>query len=128
MSDLDIYQANGKPHLAIELKDKPFTETEVKKAAQTAYSHSAPSMLFIAGRYSALSEEVYRYLNQAKAEYEGKGMMVGIMTIDALVDFFFATNHGIDSAMVFDLLRTTMEETKPSAEAVRWVYREIQRL
>lgn len=128
MSDLDIYDAEGAPFLAIELKDKPFTETEVKKAAQTAYSHSAPSMLFIAGRASALNEEVYRYFNDAKAEYERKGMMIGVMTIDALMDYFFTTNYKVESAMVFDLLRTTMAKTKASPETMRWVYREIQQL
>lgn len=128
MSDLDIFTEDGKPYLAMELKDKPFTETEVKKAAQTAHEHMAPSMLFIAGRSSALNEEVYRYFNQAKEEYEAKGMMIGVMSIDALMDFFFTTKHGVDSTMIFDLLRETMIETKATPETMRWVYREISEL
>lgn len=127
MSDLDIY-IDEDPFLAIELKDKPFTETEVKKAAQTAFAYSAPSMLFIAGRASALNEEIYRYFNEAKAEYESKGMMIGVMTIDALMDFFFTTNYAVDSTMIFDLLRTAMTETKASPETMRWVYKESQQL
>lgn len=114
--------------MAIELKDKSFTESEVRKAAQNAFAHSAPSMLFIAGRASALNEEVHRYFDQAKAEFEGKGMMIGIMTIDALLDFFFTTNYAVDSAMIFNLLRTAMAETKASPETMRWFYKEIQRL
>ncbi len=128
MSDLDIFTDDGAPYLAIELKDKPFTETEVKKAAQTAHEHSAPSMLFIAGRSSALNEEVYRYFNQAKAEYEAKGMMIGVVSVDALMDFFFTTRFGVDSAMIFDLLRDAMIETKATPEAMRWVYRAIKEL
>lgn len=128
MSDLDIFDSEEKPFLAIELKDKPFTEVEVNKAAKTAHSHGAPSMLFIAGRASSLNEDIYRYFDQLKSEYEKKGMMVGVMTIDALMDFFFTTNYEVDSVMIFDLLRTAMAKTKASPETMRWVYREIDQL
>lgn len=122
IGDLDIYLGKEKLFLVIELKDKPFTETEVRKAAQAAHANSAPAMLFIAGRASALNEETHRYFNQVKAEYENKGMVIGVMTIDALMDFFFVTNHNIDSVMLFDLIRTTMTEIKASPETMRWVY------
>ena len=128
MSDLDVFRKDGAPVLAVELKDKPFTETEVRKAARIAHDHGAPSMLFIAGRASALTDDIYRYFNDAKAEYESKGMIVGVMTIDALLDFFFATNYEADSATVFDLMRSTMESTRASAETMRWVYKEARKL
>lgn len=128
MSDLDIFDSEEKPFLSIELKDKPFTEVEVDKAAKTTYSHGAPSMLFVAGRASSLNEDIYRYFDQLKSEYEKKGMMVGVMTIDALMDFFFTTNYEVDSVMIFDLLRTAMAKTKASPETMRWVYREINQL
>ncbi len=128
MSDLDVFREDGTPFLAIELKDKPFAETEVRKAAQVAYACGAPSMLFVAGRSSTLTDEVHRYFNDAKAEYESKGMMVGVMTVDALLDFFFATNYAADSVTVFDLMRSTMESTRASAETMRWVYKEARKL
>lgn len=128
MSDLDIYNANGTPFLAIELKDKPFTETEVKKAAQTAFASSAPSMLFIAGRASSLSDETYRYFDEAKVAYEKKGMMIGVMTVDALLDYFFATNYRADTVYIMDLMQSIMKDIKASPEAMRWIYREVQNL
>lgn len=128
MSDLDIFDADGFPFLAIELKDKPFTETEVKKAAQAAFAHGAPALLFIAGRASALTEEAYRYFNEAKATFEQKGMIIGIMSIDALLDFFFTTNYQVASGMVFDFMKTTIEDACVSPEAVRWFYKAISEL
>ncbi len=128
MSDLDIFNADGSPFLAIELKDKPFTETEVKKAAQTAFAAGAPSLLFVAGRASALTEETYRYFNEAKAGFEQKGMVIGIVTIDALLDLFFTTQYRAASDMVFDLMRMTMEDAHVSPEAMRWFFKTVDEL
>lgn len=125
MSDLDIVHADGSPFLAIELKDKPFTETEVKKAAKAAFDCKAPSMLFLAGRASSFSEDTHRYFNEAKAEYQEKGMMISVMTIDALIDFFFATHYSADSTYIFEIIRATLTDAKVSPEAVRWVYQNV---
>ncbi len=128
MSDLDIFNAEGSPFLAVELKDKPFTETEVKKAAKTAFEHHAPAMLFIAGRDSSLAESAYRYFNEIKAAYEEEGMMIGVMTIDALLDFFFTTNYSADTTFMFDVIRGTMEDAHAVPEAIRWVCRRMTEL
>lgn len=128
MSDLDIFNEDGSPFLAIELKDKPFTYVEVSKAAETAFRHGAPSMLFIAGRASALTDEVYRYFDEAKAAYEEKGMVISVISIDALLDYFFATNYDFDPPFVFSLLDTTMTDVGAAPEAVSWVYRRVENL
>lgn len=128
MSDLDILNPDGSPHLAIELKDKPFTEAEVQKAAKTAYECGVPSMLFIAGRASLLTDEVYRYFNDAKAEYQEKGMIIGVITIDALLDYFFATQYNLDAPFLFSLLEETMVKVHATPEAMSWVYQRIETL
>lgn len=128
MSDLDIYHPDGSPCLAIELKDKPFTAVEVQKAAKTAHECGAPSMLFIAGRASALNDEIYRYFNDAKKEYEQKGMMIGVMTIDSLLDYFFATQYDLDAPFVFSLLEDAMVKVHVTPEAMSWVYQRIETL
>lgn len=128
ISDLDIFNHDDTPFLAIELKDKPFTEGEVVKAAKAAFDHNVPSMLFIAGRSSALTSEVYRYFNDAKKEYEDKGMMIGVVAVDALLDFFFCTNYNANTPFVFELLDETMESTQATPEVMRWVYSRIEDL
>lgn len=128
MSDLDIYNPDGSPCLAVELKDKPFTAAEVQKAAKAAYRCGAPSMLFIAGRASSLTDEVHRYFNDAKAEYEKKGMVIGVVTIDALLDYFFTTQYDLDAPFVFSLLEKTMVKVHATPEAMSWVYQRIEAL
>lgn len=123
MSDLDIFKADGTPHLAIELKDKPFTAAEVDKAAKTAYECGAPAMLFIAGRASSLNDEVYRYFNDAKEKYEKQGMVISVITIDALLDYFFATQYDFNAPFVFTNIQETMTVVHASPEAISWVYR-----
>lgn len=128
MSDLDIYNPDGSPRLAIELKDKPFTEVEVQKAAKTAYECGAPSMLFIAGRSSSLTDEVYRYFNDAKADYQEKGMVIGVVAIDALLDYFFTNQYDFDAPFIFSLLEETMVKVHATPEAMSWVYQRIETL
>lgn len=128
MSDLDILNEDDTPFLAIELKDKPFTSTEVKKAAKTAFECNAPSMLFIAGRASSITDETYRYFDEVKNEYRDKGMIIGLMTIDALLDFFFATHYEFDAPFIFDTLDSTMMNVHASPEAINWVYRNAAEL
>lgn len=123
MSDLDIFNEDGTPHLAIELKDRPFTAAEVDKAAKTAFECGAPAMLFIAGRSSSLNDEVYRYFNDAKKDYEERGMVIGVITIDALLDYFFTTQYNFDAPFVFSSIQETMTVVHASPEAMSWVYR-----
>ena len=128
MGDIDVYKQDSKPFLALELKDKPFTAAEVAKAAKTAFDHNAPSMLFIAGRASTISDELYRYFYETKKEYERKGMPIGIMTIDALLDYFFTTHYEINASHVFQLMDKTMEDIHATPEVMSWVYRKVEEL
>ena len=82
----------------------------------------------MAGRASALTEETYRYFNEAKAGFEQKGMVIGIVTIDALLDLFFTTQYRAASDMVFDLMRMTMEDAHVSPEAMRWFFKTVDEL
>ena len=52
----------------------------MEKAAKAAFDCGVLSMLFVAGRSRALSDEAYRCFNDVKREYEEKGMLVGLMT------------------------------------------------
>lgn len=82
-------------------------------------------MLFVAGRSSALSDEAYRCFNDVKREYEEKGMLVGLMTVDALLDFFFATQYEFQPPFVFEVLDRTMADVHAAPEAMNWVFQRI---
>lgn len=128
IGDIDIRTKDGTPYLAIELKDKPFTSTEVAKAAETAYKRGTPAMLFVAGRASTLTDEVRRYFDETKAQYEDKGMVIGIISIDALLDYFFVTHYDFEPPFMFSLLEDTLTDVAATPEAVAWVYRKAEDL
>lgn len=125
--DLDVLKGE-EPFLAVELKDKPFTSVEVAKAAQTAYTGHAPSMLFVAGRDSTITDETTRYFNEAKAEYRTKGMVIGVMNIDAMLDFFLSLNRELDTGEFLSLIEETMMKVKANPEVINWVYGRIDAL
>jgi hypothetical protein len=128
MGDIDIFKADGSPYLALELKDKPFTESELAKAARTAFKSNAPAMLFVAGRASTLSEETNRYFDETKIEYGKKGMVIGVIPIDALLDFFFTTRQDADAATIVAALENAMDRIRCSPEVQGWVYRKSDEL
>jgi hypothetical protein len=121
LGDLDVY-LDDEPYLATELKDKPFTETEVSKAAETAFDSHAPTLLFIAGRSSGFSDDDYRYLQNIKTLYEDRGMFVGSTTIDALIDTLFAFKRNVDAQETIEYLDNLIGSIGASVEAQRFVY------
>jgi hypothetical protein len=127
LGDLDIF-LNDEPYLATELKDKPFTEAEVSKAAITAFDKHAPALLFIAGRSSGFTDDNFRYLQDAKAEYEGKGMFIGSTTIDAMIDTLFAFKRDIDAQEMLEYLDSLIASIGISVETQRYVYLWFDRL
>jgi hypothetical protein len=121
LGDLDVF-LDDEPYLATELKDKPFTEAEVSKAASTAFDNHSPALLFVAGRSSGFSDDAHRYLEDAKKEYEKRGMFVGATTIDALTDTVFAFKRDISPLQVFSDLDNLIVEISVAPEVQTWIY------
>lgn len=85
-------------------------------------------MLFVAGRDSTITDETTRYFNEAKAEYRTKGMVIGVMNIDAMLDFFLSLNRELDTGEFLSLIEETMMKVKANPEVINWVYGRIDAL
>lgn len=119
-SDLDLFK-DGKPYMGTELKDKPFTSSDVDHAAEIAFHAGASSLLFVAGRQSSFASQPPTYFMQAREKYASKGMFVGVMSIDALLDFAFASHMDINPVHLLDLM-TEAAESMGALEAQMWIY------
>ena len=119
-SDLDLFRDNV-PFMGTELKDKPFTASDVDHAAETAFQAGASGLLFVAGRQSNFASQPPTYFTKAREKYADKGMYVGVTSIDSLVDIVFASKVDMDSAQVLDIICKTAE-TMGALEAQMWVY------
>ena len=124
-SDVDIFRYRS-PWMGVELKDKPFTDRDVSHAAQTALKANVESMLFIGGRASTIADQANSYFAEARKKWSARGVYLGVMPIDALVDFTFAT-HRIDSADLFSSLKKDAESMK-AIEAQMWIYRRVSEM
>lgn len=121
-SDLDVLRYH-KPWLGVELKDKPFTNRDVAHATQTAANAGAKALLFIGGRASMLGEKTDAYFAETRERWMKSGLYVGVMSIDALVDFTFAT-HEINAQRLLNDLRVSAERMK-AIEPQMWIYEHV---
>lgn len=119
-SDLDLFK-DGHPFLGTELKDKPFTSSDVDHAAETALQAGASSLLFVAGRQSSFASQPPTYFIQARDKYSKKGMYVGVTSIDSLIDIAFASNMGMNPFHLLDVISQTAEQIG-ALEAQMWIY------
>lgn len=118
-SDLDVLKYH-KPWLGVELKDKPFTNRDVDHATKTAADAMAGALLFVGGRSSALGDQTNAYFSETRGYWMNRGLYVGVLSIDALVDFAFATRD-IDPQRFLSDLQVSAERMK-AIEAQMWLY------
>ena len=119
-SDLDVLR-DGKPFMGTELKDKPFTSSDVDHAAELAYAAGASSLLFIAGRQSSFASQPPTYFGKAREKYAQMGMYVGVTSIDALMDTVFSAHMDMEASHMFEVVRDTAEKIGV-LEAQMWIY------
>lgn len=122
-SDLDVY-CDGHPFMGTELKDKPFSATDVDHAAETAFNAGASSLLFIAGRQSTFAAQPPTYFATTREKYARKGMYVGVASIDGLMDMIFASHANISAIHLLDVIRDTAENIG-ALEAQMWIYEHL---
>ena len=125
-SDLDIYY-NEKPFMGTELKDKPFSSTDVEHAAETAFSAGASSLMFIAGRQSTFASQPPTYFATTREKYANKGMYVGVASIDNLLDIILTAQMNTNILHLLDVIRDTAEEIG-ALEALMWIYKRISEI
>ena len=118
-SDLDVI-LNGRFWLATELKDKPFTEADVSHAVDTAFKAGVRRILFIAGRQSSIDGQTAAYFSDIRRKWMERGLYVGVMPVDALVDHLFATND-FKAAEIYESIQLASGIVK-NIEASMWIY------
>ena len=124
-SDLDVLLYH-QPWLGVELKDKPFSSSDVEHAAKTAHAAGASRLLFVGGRASTISDQTSAYFSDARSRWMGRGVYLGIISIDALVDTVFATAD-VDVPELLSDIKVSAERIK-AIEATMWVYQQLEEL
>lgn len=124
-SDLDVYRS-GKPFMGTELKDKPFTSSDVEHAAETAFKAKSPSLLFVAGRQSTFAAQPPTYFLETKKKYAEKGMYVGVISIDSLIDMAFASHMDNNPVDIIHTITHTSESIG-AIEAQIWIYKQLSK-
>ena len=119
-SDLDLFK-NNSPFMGTELKDKPFTASDVDHAAETAFNAGASGLLFVAGRQSIFASHPPTYFANAREKYARKGLYVGVTSIDSLMDTVFSSHMDMNATHLLEIVRKTAEEIG-ALEAQMWVY------
>lgn len=119
-SDLDLYR-DEKPFMGTELKDKPYSSSDIDHAAETAYKAGASSLLFVAGRQSNFASQPPTYFNEARAKYANKGMFVGVTSIDSLMDTIISGHPEMNAAHILQIVCNTAEDIG-ALEAQMWIY------
>ena len=110
--------------MGTELKDKPFSATDVDHAAETAFNAGASSLLFIAGRQSTFAAQPPTYFATTREKYAHRGMYVGVASIDDLMDMIFASHVNISAIHLLDVIRDTAESIG-ALEAQMWIYEHL---
>ncbi len=119
-SDLDLFRDEN-PYIATELKDKPFSSSDVEHAAETAYKAGAKSLLFVAGRLSTFASQPPTYFDNVRKKYADKGMFVGVTSIDNFLDTVLSSHIDLDVAHIIDVAAKIAEDIG-ALEAQMWVY------
>ena len=120
-SDLDVLR-DGSPFMGTELKDRPFSSSDVSHAAATAHAAGAKSLLFVAGRQSTFASQPPTYFTEARNRYAGLGMYIGVTSIDDLMDMTLSAAPDLSASTVLGGIRDTSERIG-ALEAQIWVYR-----
>lgn len=119
-SDLDVLR-NNTPFMGIELKDKPFSALDVERAANTAHKAGVASLMFVAGRQSAFASQPPTYFNNTREDYAKKGLYIGVISVDSLMDVILSKNIGLNAEHIISNIRETAEKIG-ALEAQIWVY------
>ena len=123
VSDLDIYK-NGFLFISNELKDKPFTDNDLRHAADKVILAGKAQMHFIVGRHCKYDHVLIR---ECVSEYLSKGFVINIVPVDCfvltLINLIEKVN--IDSFVKF-LLRTAVE-TKFKEEVISFIEHSAQK-
>ena len=127
LSDLDL-TLDGEPFLGTELKDKPFTEDDVRRAAQAAAEGGLRSLLFVSGRHGSLPSQTRAYFAAVQDDFARQGVYVGLSDVDSMMDMVLSSHQDIDPAVVLQGIYDQVVRYAGTPETQMWVYSRLSQL
>lgn len=117
ISDLDIYK-NGILFICNELKDKPFTDHDLRHAADKVLDGGKTQMHFIVGR------SIYydpKQINSCINEYLDKGFLINVIPVDYFISTLLSLIEDVDVDHYVKYILQTAIETKFKEETVAFI-------
>jgi hypothetical protein len=122
VSDLDIYK-NGRLYIANELKDKAFTDTDIRHAVDKARAAGKTRMNFIVGRNGSCAQNL---IDACMEDYLEKNFIVNVANVDEYVLFLLNMIECIDVERFMKFIIKTAMETKFKEETVEFLRRKAR--
>ena len=117
VSDLDIY-VDGRLVASNELKDKDYSETDVRHAADKVLIAGGTKMLFIEGpRANAQGS----FKNAIQSEYNSKNFMLRILAYNLFLDSYVGALEQSDCDEFIRFILETARETKFKEEVITYL-------
>lgn len=120
ISDLDIYKEDNLIS-SNELKDKPFSETDVRHAADKVLRDGGNHMLFIVGPHGYTTGKSNNFLEDLEDEYQSKNFFLRIIKYSSFLDVMLPSIIKIDSKEFMKYILQTAHETKFKKETINYL-------
>ena len=117
ISDLDIYLA-GEHYVANELKDKPFTDTDLIHAADKVMQTGKMHMNFIVGRHGGADSDV---IAECIGSYLERGFVLNVVPVDMFVPTLLGVCRKVDCDRFAKFIIDTAMQTKFKEVTVEYV-------
>ena len=117
ISDLDIYRS-GNLFVANELKDKPFTDTDMIHAADKVMQAGKMHMNFIVGRHGGADAQT---VANCVADYLARGFVLNVISVDMFVPTLLGVCENIDCDRFSKFIINTAMQTKFKELTIEYV-------
>ena len=122
VSDLDIYKS-GSLFISNELKDKPFTDTDLRHAADKVAAAGKTQMHFIVGRRGNYD---HNQIQSCVLEYLSTGFLVNVVPVDQFALTLLNLIEDVDVDRYVKYILRTAIETKFKENTVAFIRRVAQ--
>lgn len=117
VSDLDIYK-NGSLFICNELKHKPFTDNDLRHAADKVFAAGKTQMHFIVGRHIFYDRNL---IQPCVKEYLANGFLINVVPVDYFILTLLSLIENIDVDRYVKYILQTAIETKFKEETVAFI-------
>ncbi|MCL2111989.1 MAG: restriction endonuclease, SacI family [Clostridiales bacterium] len=108
ISDLDIYR-NGKLYIANELKDKLFSDSDIRHAADKVIEAGKAKMNFIIGRQGSCPQDL---IDRCVDEYIQKNFVISVVGVDGYIVSLINMIEHVDIEHYLKFIISTATSTK----------------